>query len=568
MAAVSKLSGNAPVFVPRPKIPTGPKDPNRPRNPFKDSTSGAHKYSSEMAERGNGRKSTFAVDSNGSPGYRGEKNTSYQRYTSAGPSTSLDYYDNSFTNSSLQRGQGTHQVYRSTRDRRYNADGHYDHNSMVSNPPRGHRNNLYPRSEVAEAAERFISESYYNQNFSVQSPPRGRATNQLSYWPTAADQPIPKDYYNHNFMATTRYHSPPNRHSSSSKAPSLDPMSRTTVSIIRADTTRRDLIVSINGVYRNAIQLTERYDAEGQLSQEADDIFHPHDYNFFHHFASMSEPDKEEFLENNSVEVEINIPAGYDSHVESDEEQENTTGTTQAILSVKGKGKEIEVYERTSVIDTLNELGDSFMGNVKKLTIHLVFPTDPSQSPANSTINLKSGAPVHSPGYRFLEEFTHYMDAHFISLTRLTILLFVSSNVRMPLTLPQLYNALPFYDLRFKAWDLKYQPDNMTVQIKVSGWSMEELDRERERVVRERIKKQAEAKKAAEEEKKSEEEAKKEGEAKKKEGEAKKKNEEDAVFVRKSALLGDIDLRKLKKGESIYDRKEREAAEAAARAGR
>lgn len=59
--------------------------------------------------------------------------------------------------------------------------------------------------------------------------------------------------------------------------------------------------------------------------------------------------------------------------------------------------------------------------------------------------------------------------------------------------MPQLHHVLPFYDLGFTDWDIKYLPENLSVPAKVQGWAVGQLDRERNKIIAERLRKVEEA---------------------------------------------------------------------------
>lgn len=285
---------------------------------------------------------------------------------------------------------------------------------------------------------------------------------------------------------------------------------REIITLTRVERGLQEIVVTADGAHRNTKQIVQRFLPCGLPYDTVNKIFDPAIYNFMEDFKSMRETDQKTLFEKNGVELTIIMPEGWDSNENQD------------IKEVNGKGA-ITTIQRT-VLDALDELGSEFTSNIKRCTVSLVFPSNPDQTALNTSIALAptSGAPVESPTYLFLEELCHYIDAEFTSLKSLTVLLRVPSNVRMPLSLQQLYHVLPFYDLSLTDWQLKYTPDNLDrEQLRVKGWCIKQLDRERDRVVVKRTKKE----------------------------ERERRRIEEAVFVHASANQGDVDLKKLRIGE-------------------
>jgi hypothetical protein len=71
------------------------------------------------------------------------------------------------------------------------------------------------------------------------------------------------------------------------------------------------------------------------------------------------------------------------------------------------------------------------------------------------------------------------------SLRKLDIVLHTPAYTRNPLTLEQLNYALPFYELPFTGWELKWQNTYMSRPETVLGWPIMYLDIERGKIDRE-----------------------------------------------------------------------------------
>lgn len=315
-------------------------------------------------------------------------------------------------------------------------------------------------------------------------------------------------------------------------SPARLPVKPMRVFMARGDKTMKDIIVTVNKFIRNAVQIYQRYLPGGLAYDTIRDIYNPKVYDFFEDFkVNFTEEQKKAFLDRKAVEIRVLIPEDYENPAVVEEKPKITKVTIQA--NSKGNDKETEGDDKKysfstttnaerTVIDTLDDLGPEFCNNAKRVTITLVFPANPTSTPLNTAINLApvEGAPINCPTFRFLDQLCHYLDNNFTALTNLTVILRVPSNTRMPLSLAQLYHVLPFYDLKFTDWYLMYQPDNLTNPLRVEGWCMSMLDRERDRVVLDRNKKKREEKRRI----------------------------DNAVFVRTSAYVPEVKI-KLAQGE-------------------
>lgn len=212
------------------------------------------------------------------------------------------------------------------------------------------------------------------------------------------------------------------------------------------------------------------------------------------HFNNWILKTKMNYLTKVPVHLNVHIPSGYAAALVS-ESNTNTTSHAGDLPNGKGKGKATDADESIPTDDYVCRLSKfidqypDFTYNVKKLQVNLIFPTDPSSTPIEEQIHLApvSGPNFNSACFKAVKRLVTYINEKFRSINALVILLRVPSNGRMPFTLPQLYHVLPFYDLRFKDWIIKYQQGNLQ-EIIVEGWPISKLDRERGRYLNKRAK--------------------------------------------------------------------------------
>ncbi|KAE8449637.1 hypothetical protein EG329_007967 [Mollisiaceae sp. DMI_Dod_QoI] len=467
----TKLSGASPAFIP--KIPTGPRNPNGSKyRPTSMNNSSGHRHS-------------------GSGNYEKVQNLLQDMRGTGNNQTRVSFtgYGRGYVQQAAPQ-HGSHFMGRAE-----HGNTSYDNNGYY-NPSYGHSS--YGGANYGHSG--YDNTSYSSTDYGYSTPPHRHLYDSHSPSPLGMGMGMNASTSLRSVPDTAVIGHPP---LALSVAPPNVPAKPPKVFLARGDQSKKDIVVTAAEAVRNAVQVTQRYLPNGMAYDSVNEIYDPKAYNFVEEFMSLTDDEKVEFLSKNTIEIMINIPDDYENPTPAEEMKSKVT--TKVTIQANEKGKAVEndakqysfttltTTERT-VIDTLNELGRSFCNYAKKVTITLVFPRCPLSTPLNSAIALapSSGAPVDSATFKFLDTLAVYIDDKFTSLSSLTVLLRVPSNTRMPLSMPQLYYVLPFYDLAYTNWDIKYQPDNLTIQLKVHGWAVGMLDRERDRVVVKRIKKKEE----------------------------------------------------------------------------
>ncbi|CZT02113.1 uncharacterized protein RCO7_11069 [Rhynchosporium graminicola] len=293
--------------------------------------------------------------------------------------------------------------------------------------------------------------------------------------------------------------------------------------IARKDRSKKDIIVTADGLTRNHVRIIERQLPNGTPYQSFHYEFDAPEYNVAKLYEEMSVKQKEDFLAKNFLDIQVDIKS---SGEEAESFVENTGGNTE-VANVKkkrthaGKAKNkaqavmhaAKVQEETATstavekreftsLDVLKSLGPEIVTCSKRMAVTLVFP--PSNKPidpnaissagpvAQFSLTPPSGPSLTSPDFLYIKDLVDYIHT-FKALTHLSIVLKIPASQRMPFTMPQLYHVLPFYDLGFTDWDIKYLPDNLSIPAKVQGWAVGQLDRERNKIIAERLRKVEEA---------------------------------------------------------------------------
>ncbi|KAK0122973.1 hypothetical protein ONS96_009992 [Cadophora gregata f. sp. sojae] len=306
--------------------------------------------------------------------------------------------------------------------------------------------------------------------------------------------------------------------------------------LARKDRGKKDILVTADGITRNHVRITERQLPNGIPYQSFHDDFDSSKYNFVEEFRAMTADEKEGFLTKNSIDILVQMKAPEErtglattepgAKIEelkgkkgksknrnrsriTDVEDSNESMEFK-VLNVANEASDVpgkpfaSVASKSEVssLDVLKTLGPEVSFYAKRLTVTLAFP--PSKNPANLapmlgagpvaqfTITPPAGPAQNSSNFILLKTLVDYIHT-FKSLHNLSIILRVPATQRMPFTMRQLYHVLPFYDLGFTDWDIKYLPDNLSVPAKVQGWAVGQLDRERNKIIAERLRKVEEA---------------------------------------------------------------------------
>lgn len=244
----------------------------------------------------------------------------------------------------------------------------------------------------------------------------------------------------------------------------------------RADKKKKDIIITQLGVIRNLTRITDRFTENGYpYKHVCADEFQPDVYDIAAVVRGMQPKERAEFWSKNWVDIEVDFR------------------TDEEVFGLKNKenGDEQEQEQVPKNYDTLlnhiDHLGPDFAAHAKYIFISILFPSLPSSedskpTPSTTTSVLTS---QQTPEFQHLSSLVLKLQ-HFPSIKRLEIILVTPSNTKKPLSIPQLNLVLPFYDLAFTDWNIKWKTSFMTKAEPVGGWPIHYLDKERNRLLRER----------------------------------------------------------------------------------
>ena len=281
----------------------------------------------------------------------------------------------------------------------------------------------------------------------------------------------------------------------SGTAPSPSPL-KVRDSIIRVHPRQKDLVISAAGIIRNRFHVDELELANGVYVHRRNASSDP--TNVLGELAKKDEATKERFWLNHHVQIIVDLFTNSDVAAIDTKQSGKEKDVS---LDVKGKGKEV-VF--ATVIDHMAKLGKDFFKYAIKITVDLVFPPPREGSVAirthgrygvsNNPTQSNISSAITNPGFATLQQLVAKLD-NCVSMEFLEVVIHnPTSSSNQPFTIEQLMYGLPFYDLRFKDWQMKWQGSYMTKSIDVGYFPTVMLDKERNKWLwaRRRAKREAE----------------------------------------------------------------------------
>ncbi|KAF7956902.1 hypothetical protein EAE96_004226 [Botrytis aclada] len=236
----------------------------------------------------------------------------------------------------------------------------------------------------------------------------------------------------------------------------------------RADKKKKDIIITQLGIIRNFARITERFTENGYPYKHAcADEFQPDVYDVASVVSKMPTKDRVEFWEKNWIEIEVDFRS-----------EEEVTG-----IQAQVTGQEESPKDYDTLLKHFDCLGPEFAAHAKYIFVNILFPftADTNQSKANSSVQTCQ----QTREFQHIERLVAKLQS-FSNIKRLDVILQTPSNTKKPLSIPQLNLVLPFYDLDFTNWNIKWKTSFMTKAEPVGGWPVHYLDKERNRLLRER----------------------------------------------------------------------------------
>ncbi|QSZ33760.1 hypothetical protein DSL72_005331 [Monilinia vaccinii-corymbosi] len=240
----------------------------------------------------------------------------------------------------------------------------------------------------------------------------------------------------------------------------------------RSDKKKKDIIITQFGIIRNIARITECFTDNGfPYKHVCDDEFRPEVYDVADIVRKMPLEERKEFWSKNWIDIEVDL--------RSDEEIFG--------INPQADGPELAPRDYDTLLHYIDYLGPDFAAHAKYIFVSIMFPSIPDAD--QSKVDLSVLHSQHTPEFQHLERLVAKLQP-FPNIKRFEIILQTPSNSKKPLSIPQLNLILPFYDLGFTDWNIKWKTGFMTKPEPVGGWPIHYLDKERNRILweRERVK--------------------------------------------------------------------------------
>ena len=252
-------------------------------------------------------------------------------------------------------------------------------------------------------------------------------------------------------------------------------------SIVRVDPKKKDFVISATGIIRNRFHVDELELADGIYIYRPNSPFDP--TNVLGEIATKDEAGKEQFWLNHHVQIIVDLRRNLGAVVTED--KSNVKGKSVAV-DVKREDKEVIA---TTVIDQMASLGNDFYNYATCITVDLIFPPPPEGSvairtygqrdPCKKHIGANFNTVVNTIGFKTLQQLAAKLD-NCSSMAFLEVVIHnPNSSNSQPFTVEQLMYALPFYDLHYEEWRVKWQGSYMTHAVDVGRFPITLIDKER-----------------------------------------------------------------------------------------
>lgn len=249
---------------------------------------------------------------------------------------------------------------------------------------------------------------------------------------------------------------------------------------IRADEKKKDFIICAAGVIRNRFHVDELTPVDDKLVHPPNQLSDP--TNFLGEIAKMDEMGKQNFWKHHHVQIIVdlcNITAVAIPATGGAEGQE-------VKVDIKCKGK--EVTTRPTVLDQISKLGKDFFKYSVRITVDLIFPPIRNTSPAarpfgprvfSSKDHVDFSMVINTEGFKIIQKLAAKIN-NCVSIKFLEVILHnPGASTSLPFTVEQLLYALPFYELRYEDWLLRWQAHYMTTSVDVGHFPIVLLVKER-----------------------------------------------------------------------------------------
>lgn len=228
----------------------------------------------------------------------------------------------------------------------------------------------------------------------------------------------------------------------------------------RIDLSKKDVVFTNSSVTHNAIHMMEYCRPGEKPFSVPTDYYHPYLYNFDEANDLASTDERIEFWSQNWVEIILDM------------------GNLSDYLRENGEFRE----PYPGIVRQITHLGHELPAHAQVVFVTINFPEETSPR-VPSQVKTCTKEQMESLGYKAVQIIADKLK-EFSALTRLEVILRTPAHTQPPISLEQLNHALPFYELPFTNWRLKWQNSYMGRPETISGWPITYLDIERSKINR------------------------------------------------------------------------------------
>ena len=234
----------------------------------------------------------------------------------------------------------------------------------------------------------------------------------------------------------------------------------------RAEKDQKDVIITHRWVNHNVIRLEEVRDAYGYSELRDTGLYAHETYDFQAALLEKTVMQRVAFWTGNWVEIYLDIA------------QINICNSAWA--STAEQVREDALKKQIGAVQVMNSLGAEFTAHTRTVFVTICCPRESSYG-ANSYNDRCTREQQESTAYIAIQNVANKLK-ELTSLARLEIVLRTEAHSPTPVSIEQLNYALPFYELPFTHWELKWQTEYMRHPEPIRGWPITYLDIERGRM--------------------------------------------------------------------------------------
>lgn len=237
----------------------------------------------------------------------------------------------------------------------------------------------------------------------------------------------------------------------------------------RKDRNLKDIVIENGKVMRNIVRMREMRNSSSDIEYIDTGDFSEGIYYFEDDLAQMKAVERAAFWTTNWVEININLDW---FHQGSEDAEDQTKQLVDVYLAEKCMAS----------VHAMNKLGGDFVSHTRTVFINIEFPEDPRNGTADY-MQLSLQERMKTNAYHGIQNIVNKLK-ELKALARLVIIFRTQAHSRNVVSVEQLHYALPFCELPFTDWQLKWRNTYMRSPEELTGWPIHYLNTVREKIDR------------------------------------------------------------------------------------